>query len=111
MHFPQTISTTWDNGLNKGTARKIIIVVFWLALWQVLSVLVNNKILLAGPYEALLALIRLGATSDFWMSVLMTVLKITAGFMIGLILGIVCACLSYSLRLFREFITPPVSVI
>lgn len=97
--------------MNKPAARKTLIVLFWLVLWQAASLLVHNSILLAGPYEALLALIRLGVTAGFWISVLMTVLKITAGFLTGLITGIVCACLSYRFRLFREFITPPVSVI
>ena len=97
--------------MNKPAVRKTIIVLFWLVLWQAASLLVHNSILLAGPYEALLALIRLGVTAGFWISVLMTVLKITAGFLTGLITGIVCACLSYRFRLFREFITPPVSVI
>ena len=97
--------------MNKPAVRKTLIVLFWLVLWQAASLLVHNSILLAGPYEALLALIRLGVTSGFWISVLMTVLKITSGFLTGLITGIVCACLSYRFRLFREFITPPVSVI
>ena len=97
--------------MRNKAVRKALIVVFWLALWQLASIIVNNNILLAGPCEALLALFKLAATSGFWLSVLMTVLKITAGFLIGLILGIGAACLSYRYGLFREFITPPVSVI
>ena len=96
----------------KSTAvRKLLIIAVWLLLWQAASIIIDNNILLAGPYEALLALFRLASTPDFWMSVLMTVLKITAGFLIGLILGILSACLSYRFRLFKEIITPPVSVI
>ena len=76
-----------------------------------MSVIVDNNILLAGPCEALLALFRLGTTGNFWLSLLLTMLKITAGFIIGLTLGILASCLSYRYRLFREFITPPVSVI
>ena len=97
--------------MSKETVRKALIVVFWLLLWQVSSILVHNSILLAGPYEALLALIRLGGTPDFWLSVLFTVLKITLGFFLGLILAILFACLSHKFRIFREFINPPVSVI
>ena len=97
--------------MNKKAVRSTVIIAIWLLLWQLASIIINNKILLAGPYEALLALFRLGATGNFWLSVLMTVLKITGGFLIGLITGITAACLSYRFRLFREFITPPVSVI
>lgn len=97
--------------MNTAAVRKILIIVFWLLLWQGASVLVHNSILLAGPYESLLALCTLAATSGFWLSILLTLLKITLGFVLGLVSGILCACLSYRFRLFREFITPPVSVI
>lgn len=106
-----TTSITWDKGLNKGTVRKVLITVFWLLLWQGASVLVHNSILLAGPYESLLALCTLAATSSFWLSILYTFLKITLGFALGLVSGVIFACLSYRFKLFHEFITPPVSVI
>lgn len=97
--------------MNQGTVRKIVIIVFWLLLWQGASALVHNSILLAGPYESLLALCTLVVTPDFWLSILFTLLKITSGFVIGLVLGILFAVLSYRFKLFREFITPPVAVI
>ena len=95
----------------KGTVRKLLIALIWLVLWQVSAILIHNNILLAGPYEAMLALIRLGVTSSFWISVLFTVLKITLGFMAGLVLGSLCAAFSYRSGLFREVISLPVSVI
>lgn len=97
--------------MRNSAVRKSLIIVLWLALWQVASILIDNKILLAGPYEALLALFELGKTGNFWLSILYTIFKITGGFLIGLLLGILLACESYRSRLFREFITPPVSVI
>ena len=106
-----TTSITWADSLKNDTARKILIIVFWLLLWQGASALVHNSILLAGPYESLLALCSLAVTSKFWLSILFTFLKITLGFVLGLITGILCACLSYRFKLFREFITPPISVI
>lgn len=97
--------------MNKAAVRKVLIIVFWLLLWQGASALVHNSILLAGPYEALLALISLGKTSGFWISILITFCKIALGFVIGLVTGILFAGLSHRFSLFREFITPPVSVI
>ena len=42
--------------------RKIIFIVAWLVIWQVISLIVDNKILLAGPYETWKALIALSVT-------------------------------------------------
>ena len=100
-----------DKDLNKTVLRKVLIIVFWLLLWQGASLAVHNSILLAGPYEALSALITLGKTSGFWLSILITFLKIASGFFIGLTAGILLAGLSHKSAFFREFITPPVSVI
>ena len=97
--------------MNKGIVRKSLFVLLWLAIWQVASILIHNDILLAGPYEALLALFRLGKTPDFWLSVLYTVLKISLGFGIGTLSGIVLASVSYRFKIFREFISLPVLVI
>lgn len=91
--------------------KKLLIVLFWLVLWQVLSVLIDNSILLAGPVESARALFKLAATSAFWLSVLLSVLKITLGFVMGLALGIALASLSYRFSFFKSFISPVVSVI
>ena len=97
--------------MRNSAVRRILFVFIWLAIWQAASLLVHNNILLAGPYETILALLRLGKTSEFWISVLFTVLKIASGFLIGSSLGIFLAALSYRFRAFREFVNAPVSVI
>jgi NitT/TauT family transport system permease protein len=89
--------------------KKAAIAVFWLALWQLLAALVNNKVLIVGPYETLLALIDMLPTAAFWRAVLNSLLRITAGFCIGGLLGVLlafCACFS---PLLREVFSPFVS--
>lgn len=91
--------------------RKSIFVIAWLLLWQGLTALVNNKILLAGPVDTAVALIGLIQSTSFWMSVLMSLAFITGGFFIGIILGTLLALFSYRSRLVADFFAPFVGLL
>lgn len=91
--------------------KKIIFIVAWLVIWQVISLIVNNKILLAGPYETGKALIALSVTGSFWISIALTSLRILSGFIAGSAIGIILAYISCRIKIFEEFISPVVSVI
>ena len=88
-----------------------MIVLIWLVIWQVLAVIVNNSILLSGPVETVKALVSLGSEPSFYISVGKTVVKILAGFLIGMFLGSIISLLSYRYVIVREFFSPFVSVV
>ena len=95
----------------KKYIRTTLIVLIWLVIWQVLALAVNNSILLSGPVETAEALITLGATPSFYLSVGITTGKILLGFLLGGLLGSVLALLSYRINIVKEFLSPFVSVI
>ena len=95
----------------KAFLKKLLIILFWLALWQLLSVSVHNMILLAGPVETARSLIELIPTKDFWVSVLWSLLRILAGFLAGSLIGILLASLSASSKLAEEVLNVPVTVV
>ena len=95
----------------KKYIRTTLIVLIWLVIWQVLALAVNNSILLSGPVETVEALITLGATPSFYLSVGITTGKILLGFFLGGLLGSVLALLSYRINIVKEFLSPFVSVI
>ena len=91
--------------------RTTLIVLIWLVIWQVLSLIVNNSILLSGPVDTVKALIGLGSEASFYISVGKTAGKILLGFLIGMCLGTVLSVLSYRFSIVKEFLSPFVSVI
>ena len=95
----------------KTFLKKLLIILFWLALWQLLSLAVSNVILLAGPIETAKALFELVPTKDFWVSVLWSLLRILAGFLAGTAIGILLASLSASSKLAEEVLNVPVTVV
>lgn len=102
------ISITLD---KKRTARRILFALAWLLLWQLLSLAVDNKILLVGPYETLLTLFSEIGKKTFILSLGGTFLRIAGGFFTGLFIGALLALCSYRSEVFCDFISPLVSVV
>lgn len=98
--------------MNTGKfIRTALIVLIWLVIWQALALIINNSILLSGPVDTVKALITLGTTASFYISVGRTVGKVLLGFLIGMCLGTGFSILSYKVKAVREFLAPFVSVI
>ncbi len=93
------------------TLRKILILIFWLALWQIAAVLIHNVILLAGPFEVICCLLRLCVSARFWYSIFTSLIHIAAGFICGSLSGILLGILAYRFSLVDEFLWPVVSLI
>lgn len=91
--------------------KKILILAFWLLVWQLLSLLVHNPFLLVGPVGTVKALAGLIAQADFWISVCKSLFRIFGGLAAGSVLGILFAVLSHHFRLFRELAEPAVNVL
>ena len=78
----------------------------WLAVWQLAAAAVGKELLIPYPRAVFLTLAELGKTAEFWRAVLLTMLRITAGYVSGLIIGSVCAVLSARFRVFRDIFAP-----
>ena len=46
--------------------RGLLIVLFWLIVWQAAAVLINQRLLLVSPLDTVKALARLVPTRAFW---------------------------------------------
>ena len=91
--------------------KKIGIILFWLLVWQLLSIVIHNSILLAGPVESLEALGQMILTRGYWKAILFSLIRIIGGFLCGSTLGVVLAWGSYRVRLLRDFLKPFISVL
>ena len=90
--------------------KKTGIILFWLLLWQMLAILVNNRILIVGPLETFRALWRLLPRPAFWQAAGGTAFFVVSGFLLGGLAGMACAGLAYCSRFFRELVAPLLSV-
>lgn len=90
--------------------KKVLFAFVWIAIWQIVALIIHNPILFAGPYETVLALVRLAQQGNFWLSVGNSLLRIFIGFMIGVVAGILLMGIAYRFPLFEDFLSPLVLV-
>ncbi len=92
--------------MKKRWCRKGCIILGWLLVWQVISMLVGNDLLLVGPLETFRALIVHGLETDFWLACCGSVLRIGAGFVAGMLLGVLLAMISARTKWLEEVLEP-----
>ncbi|GEL93966.1 nitrate ABC transporter permease [Cellulomonas composti] len=84
----------------------MLVVAFWLVVWQVAAVLVGQRILLPSPVEVLTRLGELVVTPEFWTTVATSMVRIVAGLLLGTALGTLTAALAARSRTVDALVTP-----
>ena len=90
---------------------KSLIILFWLAIWEICSFLIGNRILLVGPIEVFIKLIQMIQTSNFWISTINSISRVILGFSLAFVVGIILASLCASIKFIKELILPILNVI
>ena len=85
---------------------KALIVLFWLLVWQLLAMRVDNPVLLATPLQAAEALAELAVTAGFWQITGISMLRIAGGFFLGCFLGLILAGFSSRSGLLEAMLEP-----
>ena len=91
--------------------KKTAILLLWVAVWQVLSMIIGSDLLIPSPLNTVSALISLAKTSDFYLSVLTSLLRIITGFALGVLFGFLCGILTAKSNIFKEITAPLMQII
>lgn len=92
-------------------ARKAGIIAFWLAIWQLLDMVIDNRLVLAGPIRVAQALVEQIGQPDFWVICGASFGRIALGFLLSFVVGFLLALVSCRHRLFRDFVDPIISLL
>lgn len=99
------------SGGARAFARKAGIIAFWLAIWQLLDVIIDNRLVLAGPIRVAQALVEQIGQPDFWVICGASFGRIALGFLLSFVVGFLLALVSCRHRLFRDFVDPIISLL
>lgn len=97
---------TITSGMKNKLLKFCVNLLFWLAVWQVIAMLVDKEVLLPTPLSTLNTLISFGTTKEFWHSTAVSLLRILGGFVLGTVLGVIGAVLSAKIKLFDLLCSP-----
>ncbi len=98
----------------KNIIRKTLITMgvfaFWVLLWQIIYMRVGLDIVIPSPLGTGKRIIELVCTSDFWSITGSTVLRILAGYLCGILLGLVLAVATYMSKVLYALLKPIISI-
>ena len=84
--------------------KKTAVWIFWIAVWQIIYMLVGRDLLLASPISTFKALIELCTDNMFYRTVALSFVRIALGFLIGSAVGILLgAATGFSKTLYMLF--------
>lgn len=97
----------------RNIAYKLFSIVFWFSLWHFGARLLNGKLLfkIPLPIDTVKELLNCADDFLFWKAVGSSLIHIFSGFLIAVILGIVCGILSGNSLFFKELTSPIVRII
>ena len=110
-HINDSISDRGNATTGAASAVRLGALVFWLAVWQVAAVVINQDIVLTSPVQTIQTLFSLAQLREFWVSIGLSLLRIFAGGALAFTVGSLLAFLSFKYKLIKILFEPLISTI
>ena len=91
-----------NNTYYSRAIKVFLIALFWLVLWQIAYVFINQELILPSPYSTFKAFSEMIVTEEFYVNVLATMERVFSGMMLSFITGLTSALLAHICVPFRE---------
>ncbi len=95
----------------KKAAKKAVIFIIWIAVWQIAYLCVGQDILIPSPLAVAQRLWFLLGEISYWKSIIASMARILAGYIAGLLAGCVLALFSTWSSFLNDFLRPLLSII
>lgn len=86
--------------------RQAGILLFWLMLWQIAALMIDNNIIFAGPAEVLLSLLSQPGSGLFWEICFFSFSRICLGFLLAFLTAVFCGAAAHRFSFIGELLTP-----
>lgn len=91
--------------------RRLLIILGWLLIWEILARVIDNRILLEGPVGVFKRLCEDLMTVQYHKTVAFSVLRIMSGLLAGLVLAIILGAFSYKYKFAEELFLPVIQIL
>lgn len=95
---------------TRSILPKLGVLAFWLAVWQVVCLLVNKPVLLASPLAVCRALAALLPEGSFWLTVGCSLGRISAGFALAFAMGLLVGAAGWRFPFLAQLLSPLLTV-
>ncbi|MBR2340521.1 MAG: ABC transporter permease subunit [Clostridia bacterium] len=104
-----------DSIIRKAAFKKIaypfIALIFWVGVWEILSLIIGSDFLLPSPLHVGVRAVKLFADGEFYLSALGSLLRVISGYALGILIGIAFALIMRASRLGEAILSPFLTVI
>lgn len=97
--------------INGRAAGIISAALFWLLVWEAASLAVGSSLIFPGPVDTIASLVSLTGSSDFYISLGRTLIRVFGGVILSVVLGILFGILSGFCKPVYHVVSPAVSVV
>lgn len=91
---------------EKNRVKSALIILFWLAVWEIADRVIDNRIILSGPVHIIASLAQQVQQADFWLICAASFLRIAVGFILSFVAGFLLALVCHRFKLIRDFLEP-----
>lgn len=91
--------------------KKLIIFLFWVVVWQISYLCIDNNMLLASPIDVFYRLFDLCKDTGFWNIVVSSMMRIIQGFIYGTIIGVLLSLITCSSNILKDLFKPIINVV
>lgn len=91
--------------------KSTVIILFWLIVWQIAAIRIDNHILLVGPVQVLEAFVQNVMQPDFIQTILSSFARIGLGFFLALFAGMILGAVSYRFAIVEDILAPVIQTI
>jgi len=102
--------STMKSNLFK-TAKFLASLLFWVVVWEVCARLINHSYLLPTLAQTFSALWKIVTSGSFFSAVFLSIVRVLSGLVIGTLLAIILAALSYRFEVVKLLLSPLLSVV
>lgn len=95
----------------KKFCKYTAISLLWLGIWQIVSMMIGKVLLFPSPIAVAVRLFELMLTSDFYLTVGLSLFRILVGMLIGTFLGALGGLLTAFSRIARDIFAPLLAVV
>ena len=94
-----------------GIGRFLLPLVFWAAVWWLISLRIGKPLLLPSPKKVIQTLCELLQTRAFYQITVLSIWNVIRGILYAILAGILLAFLTYRIRLARDLLFPLMTVV
>ena len=91
--------------------KQLLVISFWILLWYLIAAFIHEELIFPSPIIVFNTLLKLINTRDFWYACLISIFRISIGYILGVLIGLLFSFLACINNTIKQIIDPMIRII